>query len=382
MIRLTFRMLYNRLFDLVLPLFLTVITTLFLLFLSGIFFSTKEASHKWVRELHGMDLWVYPKKRVSFQPFDQTVKNDLAKLKVLEEVEEAAPFCQKFVTSTLPNGVKRECVLFGIDEVSHLGAPKVITQGKLSHLYLDNTMIVNEAALTGLLSFRSKGKKHVLKIGQYLNVGKHKLLLGAISRDERKKREYPLIYTSYKNAERLFPEKIEDFNVYFVKVKPGVALSRAAEKIEQKLGLEVEYHKTAVNRHIQGVSKDLRHSKLMYFVVGAIALSSIFYVMLTLFSKRTFLVTLVQFRQLGASIQLIGVSLVVSTLAFFIANWILVGTILLMLRVGMQDFLPFFWLGIHRYIAVMLFTGVLTLLALLSSMAFFYVRKPTLTIAK
>jgi hypothetical protein len=139
-----------------------------------------------MREIEKVDLWVYPKR-----PFSE---GELVKLRSLDEVEIASPFCQKSVIATLPSGVKQECILLGVDEII---VPRIITQGKLSHLQLDNTIIVDEKGIKTALSFRHRGAKKSFKMGQYILVGEHKMLIGGFCRLKSSSQKIPIIYTSF-----------------------------------------------------------------------------------------------------------------------------------------------------------------------------------------
>ncbi len=283
----------------------------------------EQMAGHWMQEVEKVDLWVYPKRPFSL--------GDLAKIRALDEVESAAPFCQKSVVVTLPGGAKQESILLGVED---LALPRILTQGKISHLQLDQSIIADERGIKTKLSYRHKGSKKRFKMGQYLIVGEHKMLLGGVCRLKNSSQQYPLLYTSYNNAVKLFEPKNDDVIAYVVKAKPGVSLLKLSEKIEQLFRVETKVHQLALADHVQ-----LGASLKTHF---AIWISLIFGIVLYLFSLKNLFSDLLEkslpMRRLGMPLSFTLAVFGMGTFIMFLGSWMTTSLMNTALKLSCQSF--------------------------------------------
>lgn len=303
----------------------------------------RSVSTHWMKEIENVDLWVYPK--------HPAAAGELLKIRSLDGVEGASSFCQKTVVVTLPSGIKQECILLGIDE---LVAPRVITQGKLSHLQLDNSIIVDELGIKTGLSYRHRGSKRTFKMGQYIFVGDHKMLIGGLCRLKSSRQKLPVIYTSYNNATRLFDTKNDDLTAYVVKAKSGISLSKLSEKIERMLNVDTKIHQVALadSMHIAKEPSLKTFSSLwMSLIVGCL-----FYIV----SVGTIFFDLDKkigpMRSLGAPAPVLVVMFGVQAVVSFVSSWLLATFAFTGCRFASQTIVPYFSIERAHYLTAMFCT--------------------------
>jgi ABC-type lipoprotein release transport system permease subunit len=281
-----------------------------------------------MQEIDKVDLWLYPKRPLSIA--------EIAKIGAIEGVEQFSPFCQKSVVVTLPNGIKQGAVLLGVE---NLGLPRTLTQGKLAHLQLDRSIIADESSIKSKFAYRYRGVKKNFKIGQYVLVGDHKMLLGGLCRLKEGGGKIPLLYTSYNNAIKLFDLQSDDITVYLLKAKGGESLSKLSETIERTLPVETKLHKIVLANHIQPSSP----SRIYFVVWTAILMGILGYLlaMETVFFRLGKEVLL--HRQLGAPFSFVATLFIVKGSILFLGGWILATIVCYSLQFCCQMVIPVVW---------------------------------------
>src|SRR3974390_859023 len=157
-------------------------------------------------------------------------------------VQQAEKYMQNFANWKKPEGGIENIQIIGFPRGSGLGEPWNLVQGDVQDVKLEDGVIVDELY---------KQKLGVAKIGDRVEIGKHRARVGGFPLGIRSFTTSPFVYTSFKNSlDYTRPEAKEDQLAYIlVKVAPGFTPDEVLENLRARVKDVDIYTKAEFSRH-------------------------------------------------------------------------------------------------------------------------------------
>jgi hypothetical protein len=223
-----------------LPVFASVLSLLLLFKEVGAFSFIKDEAINYCTEVQDVDFWV---------SLDRSKGDEITKIKKIPEVSKASYFYKANAIVSSASGLKKNCMLIGIDESTGLGLPLKLNSG--NHKIKDDTAILSsECAKSLMIPINQKSKNQALFLQD------QPFKISGVSDNQ----SASVVYTSIARARENFNEG----QTYIcVKAEPFVDLGMLKKKIEraslskvytntdfQKLNLSEKIEKNKSSREI------------------------------------------------------------------------------------------------------------------------------------
>lgn len=165
---------------------------------------------------------------------------DLYRVLSVEGVEWAVPLFKGTISARLQNGTFQTCILIGIDDITFIGQPPKMLEGKITDLRMDNAVIIDKVGIeTKLASYASSGmaSKVPLQLGGVLELNDNRAYVAGICQVSRTFQSQPVIYTTYGRATTFVPAQRKLLSFILAKGEEGVPLKELCQRITATTGL-------------------------------------------------------------------------------------------------------------------------------------------------
>ena len=190
-----------------------------------------------IRDTSQADLWIMdPQVRFSqdSQPLRDTV---VQQARSVAGVAWAAPLFQSFTRGQLADGTRLSMIIVGLDDATLMGAPPLMTQGRLADLRRDRGVLIDAATAAKKLAMKRGGGRE-LRVGDHLSINDNDAVVVGSYRARESFFWEPVIYTTYSRALQWAPRERNLLSFVLVKLNPGADLEQARQAIERKTGLK------------------------------------------------------------------------------------------------------------------------------------------------
>lgn len=224
------------------------------------------------------DIWVMDK-RVRYVDEVEPMRDvELSKVRAVEGVLWAVPFYKSLITIRMPDGLTQQVQLLGVDDVSLVGiCPKKILGDPLSIKNPDTAMM----DLNGYY-FTWPGEP--LKIGKYVELNDHRLIINAICKVQPTFLTFPILYVSYNTALAITPPQRNKLSFILVKTKEGFTKEEVIKNIQDKTDLQALTQKDFAWRSINyyltrtGIPINFGITIMLGAIIGAAITAQTFYI--------------------------------------------------------------------------------------------------------
>ncbi len=203
----------------------------------GIFIGLMSRTYGAITDLGGADIWVMDPKVQFIDDVKPLQDTKLYRVRGVEGVEWAVPLYKGLLKARLENGSFQTCNVMGLDDVSLVGGPPVMLEGKLEDLRRSSAVIVDDVGANDKLAKEVGGRRVPLKVGDTLELNDHRGIVVGICQVSRTFQSQPVVYTTYGRATTFAPKERKLLSFVLAKVKPGFDRRDVCRRIEAVTGL-------------------------------------------------------------------------------------------------------------------------------------------------
>jgi putative ABC transport system permease protein len=232
------------------------------------------------------DIWVTDPEVEFVEDMKRMLDRELYRVRGVEGVQWAVPGFKGYFNTRLPGGKIAVASVIGIDDVSLIGGPPEMVEGKLEDLRQRDGVIVDIAEARGKLAHRPTtpgGEPQPLKIGDVLEINDNRAVVVGFCKISPSFYWQPVIYTLHSRASRYVSSERRPLSYVLVKVKEGYDPADVCQRISRETGLLAQTSKEFsqstldyVNRST-GIAVNFGMAIALGFVVGAAIAGQTFY---------------------------------------------------------------------------------------------------------
>lgn len=185
------------------------------------------------------DIWVMDKKVQFVDDIKPMSDTALYRARSVPGVQWAVPLYKSILKARLLSGEYQSCNVLGLDDVSLIGGPPVMVEGRLADLRSNDAVIVDQVGAAVKLARTdpiTKAKIPV-QVGDVLELNDHRAVVVGICRASRTFQSQPVIYTTYSRATSFAPRERKLLSFILIKARDGVNPQDVCARIEANTGL-------------------------------------------------------------------------------------------------------------------------------------------------
>lgn len=147
---------------------------------SAIYLGLVSRSYRIVTNNPLPNLWVIDKATFSEDLIRAMPKDYLQYVRSIPNIEWAVPMSYLLLPLTTPSGTFKVAEIYGIDDETLIGAPKLL-EGNIQDIYRDGGVIIDSNSVKDLLAtVSSDGSKTPLKVGDTVEINGHRAVIAGI----------------------------------------------------------------------------------------------------------------------------------------------------------------------------------------------------------
>ena len=213
---------------------------------ASIFAGLMSRTFGFVTDTAQPDIWAMDKKVQYIDDLKPISDTLLYRVRGVEGVEWAVPLYKGLIRARLDNGSFQMCNTIGIDDATLVGGPPEMVEGRLEDLRRSESVIVDEVGAYGKLARpapvdpvtgKEIGAAEPLKVGDYLELNDHRVVVVGVCRVSRTFQSNPVVYTTYTRAVTIAPSERKLMSFVMVRAKPGVDKADLCRRIDKATGL-------------------------------------------------------------------------------------------------------------------------------------------------
>lgn len=199
---------------------------------------------------------------------------DLYRIRSVEGVKWAVPLYKGTIQARLHNGVFQTCLLIGIDDYSLIGGPPIMLEGKLEHLRMQDSVIVDKVGSETKLAVHTENGVIPLQIGGQMELNDHRAYVVGICQVSRTFQSQPVIYTTYSRATSFVPSQRKLLSFIIAHSEPGVDPEEVCRRIHTQTGFAAyttdQLKKLTVSYYIKytGIFVNFGVAIVLGFIIG------------------------------------------------------------------------------------------------------------------
>ncbi len=252
---------------------------------SAIFLGLVERSYRIVTDISEPTIWVMDPATESEDKLRSLPVSYLDVVRGISGVEWAVPLSSALIPIITPSGKFDISQLYGVDDVTLIGAPSTMLEGAVLDLRREGGVIVDVYSANNVLAPTGKnGKKTSLKLGEGFEInGKRSVVVG-ICKVTQGFYPQPIIYTSFSQFQSFVPGRAKRMNFVLVKINPGADVNAVCEAINSYPGLNALTREQFQNRIMHfflgtGILINFGLSVALGIIIGFSIAGQIFYIM-------------------------------------------------------------------------------------------------------
>ena len=224
-------------------------------------------------EVVGAPIWISDPQLRSVDESKPLLDTDLQRVRSVPGVKWAVPLLLQLVSAHLSDGNFQTVRLYGLDNDTFFGRPKMISgNGRL--LTQDQAVIIGRA---------ESEKLNNPKPGQVFEMNDNQARVVGIADVPRDFFSYPFVYASYDRALQYAPQQRKQLNFVLAAPADGLPVSEVTRRIRAETGLaaysEQEFRWLTMDYYLKntGIPISIGISLLMVFLVGMSIVGQTFY---------------------------------------------------------------------------------------------------------
>lgn len=224
------------------------------------------------------DLWVMDTRVRYLEEIEPLRDIELSRVRSVSGVQWAAPFYKGLSTIRLPDGLTQQVQVIGVDDVSLVGGCPQVMLGNRESIQLPDHAIMD---INGY-NFTWPGEP--VKLGKYVELNDHRLLINAICDAKPTFFTFPLLYVTYDTARAITPRQRNKLSLILVKAQKGVTLDALKSRIEDETGLQAltqdEFAWRSISYVLErtGIPVNFGITIILGIVIGAAITAQTFYI--------------------------------------------------------------------------------------------------------
>lgn len=252
----------------------------------GLFVGIMTRAYSFITDLGLPDIWVMEPTVQYIDDIKPMPETYLYRVASIEGVAWAKPLFKGSIQARLHNGTFQTCNVIGIDDMTMIGAPAVMLQGRVQNLRHADGIIVNQEGAEDKLANPPAypgGPKVPLRMGQEIELNNHRTVVVGIAKTTRTFQSQPVVFTTYSNATIYAPPQLNLLSFILVKAKRGENLKALCKRIKQFTGLAAytkdDFKDLTVRYYLKYTAIPINFgvSVLLGFLVGAAIAGQTFY---------------------------------------------------------------------------------------------------------
>ena len=253
---------------------------------AAIYSGLMTRTYSQISDTAGADIWVTDPEVEFVEDMKHMLDRELYRVRGVEGVQWAVPGFKGYFNTLIPGGKKVVASVIGIDDVSLIGGPPQMVEGKLEDLRQRDAVIVDVAEAVGKLAKRPAipgGSAVPLKVGDVLEINDRRAVVVGLCRISPSFYWQPVIFTLHSRASTYVSSERRPLSYVLVKVKDGQNLDEVCRRINEQTGLlaqtSQQYSQSTleyVNRST-GIAVNFGMAIALGFVVGAAIAGQTFY---------------------------------------------------------------------------------------------------------
>lgn len=232
------------------------------------------------------DIWVTDPEVEFVEDMKRMLDRELYRVREVQGVQWAVPGFKGYFNTRIPGGKIAVASVIGIDDVSLIGGPPQMVEGKLEDLRQRDAVIVDVAEASGKLAHRpttSGAQPQPLKIGDVLEINDRRAVVVGFCKVSPSFYWQPIIYTLHSRASTYVSSERRPLSYVLVKVRDGANPAEVCQRINRETGLLAQTAEQFsqstldyVNRST-GIAVNFGMAIALGFVVGAAIAGQTFY---------------------------------------------------------------------------------------------------------
>jgi putative ABC transport system permease protein len=252
---------------------------------SAIFLGLVSRSYRMVTDISIPDIWVVDPATASDDRVRPIPEGLLDVVRSVPGVKWAVPIDRANLPLVTQSGVFQVCDLFGVDDVTLIGAPRNMIAGSITDLRREGGVIVDVYSARGLLAkTQPNGTKVPLKIGDELEINSRRAVVVGLCKITQGFYPQPIIFTSYSQFKLFNPTSKNFFSFIAAKSVPDVNINKLLQDIKGHSGLNAmtreQFIWTIIDSFLAtGILINFGLTVALGFIIGISITGQIFYVM-------------------------------------------------------------------------------------------------------
>lgn len=252
---------------------------------SAIFLGLVSRSYRFVTDTPAPNIWVMDPATESEDKLRSMPLSYLDTVRSTSGVEWAVPLNVASLPVITLTGGFDNCILYGVDDASLIGAPTQMIEGSIRDLRREGAVIVDQySAQRALASVKPDGTKETLKVGDLLEINGRRAVVVGICKVTQGFYPQPIMFTSFSEFSRYNPGMANRVGFILTKAKPSTNVDDIVTVINQESHLRAmtrDQFKTRITDFFlkTGILINFGLSVALGIIIGFSIAGQIFYVM-------------------------------------------------------------------------------------------------------
>jgi putative ABC transport system permease protein len=224
------------------------------------------------------DLWVMDTRVRYLEEIEPLREIEIAKVRSVTGVQWAVPFYKGLSTIRLPGGLTQQVQVIGVDDVSLIGGCPQVMLGTRESIQLP------DHAMMDINGYNFTWPKEPVKLGKYIELNDHRLIINAICDAKPTFFTFPLLYVTYDTARAITPPQRNKLSLILVKAQDGIKLEDLKKRVEHATGLQAltrdEFAWRSISYILErtGIPINFGITIILGIVIGAAITAQTFYI--------------------------------------------------------------------------------------------------------
>lgn len=197
---------------------------------TSIFVSLMARTVSQITDVRDADIWVMNERTLSVDELRPLTDNDLLKVRGVAGVDWAVRMYKGMVTARQSNGLFRQVILMGLDDVSLAGAPQKMLLGSLADLRKPDAIMIDKAGYSYLFP------NEPFQLGKEMEINDRRAVIVGICEASAPFQTFPVLFSRYSQARQFAPPERNVLSFVLVKAKPGSDLKGVCRDIQDRTG--------------------------------------------------------------------------------------------------------------------------------------------------
>jgi putative ABC transport system permease protein len=198
----------------------------------SMFFGILERTTSQIIDVVDADIWVMDAHSEYIDEIEGLTESALNRIRSVPGVKWAVRMFKGYATAKASNGIFRQTILLGLDDVSLVGAPRKMILGSYENLRKPNSVIIDEAG------FRFFFPGEPLGLGKILEMNDRRAEVVGISDASPPFQTFPVVFSRYTSAVRYVGQVRKQMSFIMCKAESALPIETLCKRINQTTKLK------------------------------------------------------------------------------------------------------------------------------------------------